>query len=101
MHRPQLRHGLGEARFDLLFVAHVAVQRKRLGAVRLQFCQRSGVLLRIRAPDAHGGTRLGKRFGHSQANAAVAASDEDCFAGKIESLVGHGRDATLESGHYE
>src|SRR3546814_3850433 len=58
----------------------------------------SDLLLVVRTPDADVGAGLGDRFGHAEADAAVAAGDQHGLAGEIEELVGHGRSLSLKTG---
>src|SRR5262249_22251268 len=95
--------GIGEARIDTtmlgqsgleardhsLFLRHIDNARADVRPMRLQPFQRVRVLLGVRAPDFDGGARLRERFGHAEANAAIAARDQGDAASEMEKFVAH------------
>jgi hypothetical protein len=88
---------LGEARLDLSLVADIDDLCVDLAAVVPELLGGVGVLLGVGAPDADVGAGLGKRVGHAETDAAIAAGDQRHLARQIEALVGHETSPSNES----
>ena len=89
IHLAQCFDGPGKTFFNLIFVRNIAFKCEDLPAVCLQFFSGSFIFFLVLTPYADIGTGLGQCLRHAKADTAIAARDQDSFAGEIECGICH------------